>query len=69
MEQAVGRSIEEILDAEPAGEHHLSHPPREIAQSQPRRFVGQQDLPLTEQGREQMARLAEYLAGRSVTGL
>jgi alpha-ribazole phosphatase len=41
----------------------------EIPRSEPRRFVGQQDLPLTAQGREQMARLAEYLAGRSLTGL
>jgi len=41
----------------------------EIPRSEPRRFVGQQDLPLTAQGRERMARLAEYLADRAITGL
>ncbi len=41
----------------------------EIARAEPRRFVGQQDLPLTEKGRAQMARLAEYLAARSVAGI
>jgi probable phosphoglycerate mutase len=34
----------------------------EIEQSKPRRFIGQQDLPLTERGRSQIADLAEYLA-------
>jgi alpha-ribazole phosphatase len=38
----------------------------EIAQSTPRRFVGQRDLPLTELGREQIARVAEFLATRSI---
>lgn len=38
----------------------------EIPQSQPRRFIGRQNLPLTDNGREQMARLAEYLATRSI---
>ncbi len=41
----------------------------EIPRSEPRRFVGQQDLPLTATGREQMARLAGYLAARSIAGL
>lgn len=38
----------------------------EISQARPRRFIGRQDLPLTDKGREQMARLAEYLATRSI---
>ncbi len=37
-----------------------------IPRSEPRRFVGQQNLPLTAQGREQIARLAEYLSTCSV---
>jgi len=38
----------------------------EITQNCPRRFVGQTDLPLTPRGREQMARVAEFLTGRYV---
>ena len=38
----------------------------EIPQSKPRRFIGQSDLPLTEIGREQIARTAHSLAARSV---
>ncbi len=41
----------------------------EITESTPRRFVGQQDLPLTAQGRTQVAELAEYLATRSIAGV
>ena len=44
--------------------HLLRH--GEIIQSHPRRFVGRQDLPLTDRGREQMSRLADYLATRSI---
>ena len=33
----------------------------EILQSEPRRFVGQRDLPLTEHGREQISRLSDAL--------
>ncbi|PKN33904.1 MAG: histidine phosphatase family protein [Deltaproteobacteria bacterium HGW-Deltaproteobacteria-18] len=38
----------------------------EITQSLPRRFVGQTDLPLTDRGREQIAAVAGFLAGRGV---
>jgi len=38
----------------------------EIPQSVPRRFVGQSNLPLTERGRRQMARLGAYLAAKSI---
>jgi probable phosphoglycerate mutase len=38
----------------------------EITQSEPRRFIGQQDHSLTERGRQQIARLAEYLDTRSI---
>ena len=38
----------------------------EISQARPRRFIGRQDLPLTDKGREQMVRLAESLAGRPI---
>ena len=38
----------------------------EITQSHPRRFVGRQDLPLTDGGREQISRLADILATRSI---
>lgn len=38
----------------------------EITQSSPRRFVGRTDLPLTDHGREQMAGVARFLAGRGV---
>jgi probable phosphoglycerate mutase len=38
----------------------------EIIQSHPRRFVGRQDLPLTDRGREQISRLADILATRSI---
>ncbi len=38
----------------------------EISQSKPRRFVGRRDLPLTKHGREQIARLAEFLAKRAI---
>ncbi len=38
----------------------------EISQSKPRRFIGRQDLPMTDKGRDQMARLAEYLATWSI---
>ena len=38
----------------------------EIAQSSPRRFVGQSDLPLTDRGREQMRQVAGYLVGKGV---
>lgn len=41
----------------------------EIPRSEPHRLVGQQNLPLTAQGREQIARLAEYLTTCSVAGL
>jgi broad specificity phosphatase PhoE len=38
----------------------------EITQSEPRRFIGQQDRSLTELGRQQIVRLADYLATRSI---
>lgn len=38
----------------------------EIAQSKPRRFLGQQDVPLTPRGREQMAQLGEFLRSRAI---
>ncbi len=38
----------------------------EIPQSAPRRFIGQRDLPLTDKGKEQIARLAPFLLARSV---
>ncbi|MBE0583807.1 MAG: histidine phosphatase family protein [Desulfofustis sp.] len=38
----------------------------EIPQSTPRRFIGQRDLPLTDRGKEQIARLAPILASRFV---
>lgn len=38
----------------------------EIPQATPRRFIGQRDLPLTDRGKEQIARLAPMLAARSV---
>lgn len=38
----------------------------EIPQSSPRRFIGQRDLPLTDRGKEQIARLAPLLAARTV---
>lgn len=38
----------------------------EIPQSTPRRFIGQRDLPLTDRGKEQIARLAPILASRAV---
>ncbi|MCB2216208.1 histidine phosphatase family protein [Desulfofustis glycolicus] len=38
----------------------------EIPQSTPQRFIGQRDLPLTDRGKEQIARLAPMLAARSV---
>lgn len=41
----------------------------EITQSAPRRFVGQTDLPLTDRGREQVAAVAGFLAGRGVARL
>ncbi|RJX35754.1 MAG: histidine phosphatase family protein [Desulfarculus sp.] len=41
----------------------------EIAQSQPRRFVGQQDKPLTDRGRAQAAWWRERLAGRDFQGV
>lgn len=41
----------------------------EITQSSPRRFVGQTDLPLTDRGREQIAAVASFLAGRGVARL
>lgn len=41
----------------------------EITQTAPRRFVGQTDLPLTDHGREQMAAVGRFLAGRGVARL
>jgi len=41
----------------------------EITQSSPRRFVGQSDLPLTDQGRKQMRQVAEYLGCKGVSRL
>jgi probable phosphoglycerate mutase len=41
----------------------------EITQSSPRRFVGQTDLPLTDEGRGQMAAVARFLTGRGVARL
>jgi broad specificity phosphatase PhoE len=38
----------------------------EIPQSEPRRFVGQRDLPLTDRGREQASLLGDILASRSI---
>lgn len=38
----------------------------EIAQAEPRRFVGQQDLPLTEHGLEQASCLGDFLAAAAV---
>jgi broad specificity phosphatase PhoE len=38
----------------------------EITQSEPRRFVGQRDLPLTRQGQEQISRLGDVLVSRSI---
>ncbi len=38
----------------------------EIPQSRPRRFVGGQDLPLTDNGRAQIARLAQTLGDRAI---
>ena len=38
----------------------------EITQSHPRRFVGRQDLSLTDRGRKQISRLADILAIRSI---
>ncbi|MFH0784400.1 MAG: histidine phosphatase family protein [Pseudomonadota bacterium] len=37
-----------------------------IPQVAPRCFIGQQDLPLTDQGRRQITRLAEYLATKAI---
>lgn len=38
----------------------------EIPQVEPRCFIGQQDLPLTDLGRRQIARLADYLADKAI---
>ena len=38
----------------------------EIPQARPRRFIGQQNLPLTDNGRAQIVRLAEFLATRAI---
>lgn len=38
----------------------------EIPQARPHRFVGQQDLPLTDNGRAQLGRVALFLASRAV---
>jgi probable phosphoglycerate mutase len=38
----------------------------EITQSQPRRFVGQRELPLTDRGRDQASRLGNFLATQSI---
>jgi broad specificity phosphatase PhoE len=38
----------------------------EIIQAEPRRFVGQHDLPLTEEGLEQAAGLGDFLADKSI---
>ncbi|MDK9706213.1 MAG: histidine phosphatase family protein [Desulforhopalus sp.] len=38
----------------------------EITQERPRRFVGQKDLPLTEQGLEQASSLADFLAAQAI---
>jgi probable phosphoglycerate mutase len=40
----------------------------EIPQREPRRFVGQTDLPLTEHGRRQAARWAEAVGGQPLAG-
>lgn len=40
----------------------------EIPQAEPRRFVGQRDLPLTERGREQASAWAPLLAGLPLAG-
>lgn len=37
-----------------------------IAASSPRRFVGQLDLPLTQEGKEQIARLADFFTTRPI---
>jgi probable phosphoglycerate mutase len=39
----------------------------EIPRSDPRRFIGSTDLPLTPLGREQMARLADFLVSRQIS--
>lgn len=41
----------------------------EIPQSSPRRFIGQRDLPLTENGRRQIAELNPFLQKQGVTRL
>ena len=41
----------------------------EITQFAPRRFVGQSDLPLTDHGRFQMGRVAQYLLDKEVSRL
>ncbi len=38
----------------------------EIPQVEPRCFIGQQDLPLTDEGRRQITLLAEYLATKAI---
>jgi broad specificity phosphatase PhoE len=38
----------------------------EITQSEPRRFIGQSDIPLTDFGREQASRMGDFLASQSV---
>jgi broad specificity phosphatase PhoE len=38
-----------------------------IRQFEPRRFIGQQDLPLTEEGRLQVGRLADFLADKAIS--
>lgn len=41
--------------------YHIRH--GEIPQTRPRRFLGRQDLPLTDHGREQITRLAASPGG------
>lgn len=41
----------------------------EIANSNPRRFIGRQDLPLTAKGREQMQKMAAFLATQPIDRL
>lgn len=41
----------------------------EIPQSRPRRFVGSRDLPLTLRGREQMEKVAVFLADKNISRL